>query len=37
VKIDNKDVRRAIHSNIIFENFIYKEIDLWTTEEKPMR
>lgn len=37
VKIDNQDVRRAIHSNVLFENFLYKEIDTWATEEKPKR
>lgn len=30
MKIDNVDVRRAIHSNVIFENFLYKEIKEWS-------
>lgn len=37
MKIDNIDVRHSIHSNIIFENFLYKEIDAWALEENPMR
>ena len=37
MKIDNIDVRHAIHSNVIFENFLYKEIDEWNKEDNPMR
>lgn len=36
-KIDNVDVRRAIHSNIIFDNFMYSEIKAWTKEDNPKR
>ena len=36
-KIDNMDVRRAIHANVIFDNFLNGEIKKWTEEENPMR
>ena len=29
------DVRRGIHGNIIMDNFFYKEIHRWDTEQDP--
>ena len=34
-KIDDMDVRRGIHGNVIMDNFFYKEIHRWDTEENP--
>jgi|LauGreDrversion4_2_1035121.scaffolds.fasta_scaffold73021_3 hypothetical protein len=34
-KIDNEDVRRGLHGNVITENFIYKEIHRWAEEQDP--
>eukprot|EP00347_Sterkiella_histriomuscorum_P009270 403341851 len=34
-KIDNVDVRRAIFGNVIFDNYIYKEIRSWAFNDNP--
>jgi hypothetical protein len=34
-KIDDMDVRRGIHGNIIMDNFFYKEIHRWESEKDP--
>lgn len=34
-KIDEMDVRRGIHGNVIMDNFFYKEIHRWDTEKDP--
>lgn len=36
-KIDNPDVRRGIHGNIIFDNFYYKEIHRWADITNPVQ
>lgn len=36
-KIDNPDVRRGIHGNIIFDNFYYKEIHRWADLTNPVQ
>lgn len=36
-KIDNIGVRRCISSNILIENFVYKEYRDWSYEEAPYR
>jgi hypothetical protein len=35
VKIDNVDVRRGIHGNILWENFIFIRIREWVNIEDP--
>lgn len=34
-KIDDADVRRGIHGNVIIENFFYKQIHKWAGEQDP--
>lgn len=34
-KIDDADVRRGIHGNVIIENFFFKEIHAWANETDP--
>jgi acyl-homoserine lactone acylase PvdQ len=36
-KIDDADVRRGIHGNVIIENFFYKEIHQWAEEKSTYR
>lgn len=36
-KIDDVDVRRGIHGNVLFENFYYKEIHRWADLENPIQ
>lgn len=36
-KIDNINVRRCVSSNILIENFLYKEYKDWAQEEAPYR
>jgi hypothetical protein len=35
-KIDEMEVRRGIHGNVITDNFIYKEIHKWDGEKDPI-
>jgi hypothetical protein len=34
-KIDEIDVRRGIHGNVIMDNFFYKEMHRWDIENDP--
>lgn len=34
-KIDDADVRRGIHGNVITDNFIYKEVHRWASLADP--
>ena len=36
-KIDNMNVRRCLASNVVIDNYIYREIEHWTWEKESYR
>ena len=36
-KIDDADVRRGIHGNVIIENFFYLQIHEWADQKNPVQ